>query len=145
MKKNNLLIIILFGFINLLTGYFFVRLAADAYLPAGSTLIYNDITSIFITSLIFSAGFLCISLISSGVIYAITKKITVMSAILMTVSNIIVLMLVSFCYGKIYFSTSAPEELNYISSSLFHYFQLLLLTAFISPLIQAGILKLIKR
>ncbi|RUT66642.1 hypothetical protein CKG00_09795 [Morganella morganii] len=144
MRKNDLITILSFSLINLMAGYSLSLFAVNIYFPADITVIYTDISSIFTTKAIIAAGFLCISLISFLIIFISRKEIAALPAILMTVINVIVFMLVTFCYGKIYFGNDFPAEITNIPFSVFNYYQLLLFTALISPVIQFIILKLTK-
>lgn len=145
MRKNDLLMILSFSLINLMAGYSLSSFAINIYFPADITVVHTDISTVFTIKPIIAAGFFCISLISFLVIFISRKEISALSAILMTVINIIVFMLVTFCYGKIYFSNVFPAGITNIPFSVFNYYQLLLLTALISTIIQFIILKLTTR
>ncbi|MBW5407698.1 hypothetical protein ACISK3_12430 [Morganella morganii] len=145
MRKNDLLMILSFSLINLMAGYSLSSFAINIYFPADITVVYTDISAVFTIKPIIAAGFFCISLISFLVIFISRKEISALSAILMTAVNIIVFMLVTFCYGKIYFGNVFPAGITNIPFSVFNYYQLLLLTALISTIIQFIILKLTTR
>lgn len=135
MKKNDLLMILSFSLINLMAGYSLSSFAMNIYFPADTIIIYTDISAIFATKAIIAAGFFCISLISFLIIFIRRREITALSAILMTVINVITFILVTFCYGKIYFGNVFPAGITNIPFSVFSYYQLLLLTALISAII----------
>ncbi|HED3890150.1 TPA: hypothetical protein R4229_002542 [Morganella morganii] len=145
MRKNDLQMLLSFSLINLMAGYSLSSVAMNIYFPADTTVIYTDISAIFTTKAIIAAGFFCISLISFLIIFIRRREITALSAILMTVINVITFMLVTFCYGKIYFGNIFPAGITDVPFSVFNYYPLLLLTVLISPVIQFIILKLITR
>ena len=135
--------ILSFSLINLMAGYSLSSVAMNIYFPADTTVIYTDISAIFTTKAIIAAGFFCISLISFLIIFIRRREITALSAILMTVINVITFILITFCYGKIYFGNIFPAGITDVPFSVFNYYPLLLLTVLISPVIQFIILKLI--
>lgn len=143
MRKNDLQMLLSFSLINLMAGYSLSSVAMNIYFPADTTVIYTDISAIFTTKAIIAAGFFCISLISFLIIFIRRREITALSAILMTVINVIAFILITFCYGKIYFGNIFPAGITDVPFSVFNYYPLLLLTVLISPVIQFIILKLI--
>lgn len=145
MRKNDLQMLLSFSLINLMAGYSLSSVAMNIYFPADTTVIYTDISAIFTTKAIIAAGFFCISLISFLIIFIRRREITALSAILMTVINVITFILVTFCYGKIYFGNIFPAGITDVPFSAFSYYPLLLLTALISAIILFIILKLITR